>query len=106
MTLAYMTEPDHPFWRDPQQALPVEVRDFTLTFPKLGWQVRGKRSDGNIVIVIPANARGEAEVQPFTAWMSLIERVTHRPRRPDNKQIKYGLREYSAIEPFGGALSD
>jgi len=106
LTLAYMAGPGHPFWRDRQQALPVEVRDFALTLSKLGWQVRGKRSDGNIVIVIPENARGKTEVQPFTAWMGLIERVTHRPRRPDNKQIKYGLPEYSAIEPFGGALND
>jgi hypothetical protein len=104
LTLAYMAGRDHAFWRDRQQKLPVEAGDFFLDLPKLGWRVSGRQSDRNITISIPANANRKARIGALSRWMSLIERTTHRPRRPNNLTLKYDLPAYSVVEPFGGAL--
>jgi hypothetical protein len=48
--LGLMLPADHPVWTAPEEPLPVERADFTLTLPEPGWLVSGTRADGTVRI--------------------------------------------------------
>lgn len=105
LTLAYMLETEHPFWTDAPKPLPVELGDFNIVLPRLSWTIVGRHSDQNITVLVGTNSAREAHPQAYSRWDKLLEGLTHRPRRPGNYRVKYGLKEYSAASPMGGVFN-
>jgi hypothetical protein len=104
LTLAFMSEPTDPFWTAEYEPLPVEVGDFVIPLQKLGWTITGTKRTGDIKIAVSGNTVPSVELESFSRWQRLKETFTQQPRRPKNSKAKYGLREYSAIAPLGGAI--
>lgn len=100
LVLALMLPPDGRFWTDAPAPLPVESADFVLALPRLGWNITGRQSSGEIVIEIPHNAPGAVALAPYTWADRTIEILLRRPHRPRNHEAQYDAREYSSVRPF------
>ena len=100
-----MAPPDAPFWKRAQQPLPVERGDYRLIFPRLGWTVTGRHETLDIQIQV-AGGNGDLANFEFSCflWRRLVESFFQRPFRPDNMNVRYGLRTYSAVDRLGGSL--
>jgi hypothetical protein len=105
LTLAYMSGPDAAFWQETAERLPVETAAYRLELGKLGWTVTGNPVTQDIVIAIGKNRRKSVAAESCSLSETIQEALLHRPQRPDNHALKYQLREYSAVAPFGGAVS-
>jgi hypothetical protein len=105
LTLAYMAEPSAPFWSTPYAPLPVEIHDYQVDLPKIGWIVRGDSVSKNIRIMIPANHDQSVKVKQYWEYNKLFEMIFRRVSRPENFDLKYRLSEYDAIPPFDGLLA-
>lgn len=107
LVLALMHGRGAAFWTAPEVALPVEVGDYRLDLPKLGWIVSGNRQSGEIAIAIPRNRHRAIPLEPCTMRMRWAERIARQPLRPRNLAIKYDAAIYSSLRPFpitvGGA---
>ncbi|WP_126174622.1 DUF2264 domain-containing protein [Altericroceibacterium xinjiangense] len=89
--------PEHSaFWQAPQQALPIELADYRISLPKLGWIVEGHRASGEIVIRIPANGQQQNIVEGHSAARRFAERLLATPFRPFNDKAKYKNGVYSS----------
>jgi hypothetical protein len=104
LTLAFMAGPDHPFWTSPLQPLPVERRNYQLTYQRLGWTITGDKQSLDIVVRPGNGVAKKPRLVPHTLRHRLIEEFVERPCRPRNLQAKYELPEYSARRPLGGLL--
>ena len=104
LVLGFLHRPDEPFWTGPQIPLPVEVADYRLEYPKLGWTVEGHHASGEIVIEIPANAAEIQDLEPYTWIDRAIETMVRKPHQPSNYSAKYGSMRYSSAEPFAATL--
>lgn len=100
LVLALMNSKINAFWEAHEQSLPVELGDYDLSFPKLGWQVLGDKKTQNITIRIPANTPEPKKIETHTLKMRLVELVRQRPCRPENEAVKYNEREYHVLEPY------
>jgi hypothetical protein len=105
LTLAYMAEPSAPFWITPYAPLPVEIHDYQVDLPKIGWIVRGDSVSKNIRIMIPSNHDQSVKVRQYWEYNKLFEMIFRRVSRPENFDLKYRLSEYDAIPPFDGLLA-
>jgi len=90
------------FWGGAPEALPVEIADYRVEYPKLGWRVAGRRRTGEITVEIFKNTRAGSALQPYTQFDRLLEMLLRRPFRPANHEAKYGARIYSSAHPFAG----
>jgi hypothetical protein len=102
LVLAYLHGADDAFWSGAQAPLPVEIADYRLEYPKLGWRIEGRRRTGEITVEILKNTRAGGTLQPYTRLDRLMERVLRRPLRPGNHEAKYEARLYSSVHPFVG----
>jgi hypothetical protein len=100
LVLAFMHPAGDRFWTDAPGRLPVEVSDYRLEYPKLGWTVAGHVSTGEITIEILKNAAAINRPEPYTRTDELLETILRRPMRPRNDQVKYASRYYSSAHPF------
>jgi hypothetical protein len=100
LVLAFMHPQGGPFWTTAEKPLPIEVADYRLDLPELGWQVEGNRESGEIVIHIPSNSRPVIVPEPYSILRRIGEKVLRRPLRPRNHPIKYESSEYSSLKPF------
>jgi len=100
LVLAFMHGAGDRFWTDPPGRLPVEVSDYRLEYPKLGWTVTGHGSTGEITIEIVKNAEVINRPDPYTRFDELLETILRRPMRPNNYRVKYASRYYSSAHPF------
>ena len=100
LVLALMHAPATGFWTDPDAPLPVEVADYRLDLPELGWIVQGRKETGEITITIPHNAVSVIEPEPYSVLRQWIEKITRHPMRPANMDVKYNALEYSSLRPF------
>lgn len=100
LVLAFLWNKESSFWQDPSAPLPVELGDYALEYPKLGWRVCARRASGEIVIEIPKNRDRQYTAVPYT-WMDrALEAVTRAAHRPSNGETKYGAYSYSSARPF------
>ncbi|HXW70606.1 MAG TPA: DUF2264 domain-containing protein [Methylocella sp.] len=104
LILAYMARPTDKFWQDAPASLPVEIGDYRLEFPKLGWVITGNQATKDITITISKNTNDNVYVEPFSDYRKLFEELMHRPMRPSNEDLKYTLHAYSAKTPLNGNL--
>jgi hypothetical protein len=100
LVLALMQAPGSDFWTVPEVPLPVEVGDYRLDLPKLGWIVTGRREPGEITIRLLANASSTIVPEPYTKRMRWAEWFARQPMRPRNMKAKYRASEYSSARPF------
>lgn len=100
LVLAFMHDAGDPFWTDRQALLPVEVSDYQLEYPKLGWSVEGHVANGEIRIEVPGNTSAINEPEAYTSVDQILEMFLRRPVRPSNHEIKYESRIYTSAQPF------
>jgi hypothetical protein len=100
LVLALMHPEGDPFWRNPEQPLPVEVGDYRLELTRLGWIVEGRRETGNITITVLKNATEVNTIEALPWAMSAREFFLRTPLRPGNHEVKYESRHYSSTSPY------
>jgi hypothetical protein len=106
LTLAFIPSPSDAFWTSATQPLPVETSDYRLELPKLDWTVQGTQATHDIEITIGANANNVVTVSPYSMYRRAMEAIVHRPMRPENWKLKYGLSKYNATHPFNDLLKE
>lgn len=97
---ALLHPPGSAYWTVPDQPLPVEIGDYRLELPELGWRVEGEHATGDIRIVIPANAGQRPALKPYTWRHRLVELRYQRAYRPSNHDAAYDAEVYSALDPY------
>ena len=100
LVLAFMHGADDRFWTDPQARLPVEVSDYQLEYPMLGWRVTGQVSNAEVTIEVLHNSSGVNRPEAYPPIDRLLELILRRPARPSNHAVKYESRIYSSLRPF------
>jgi hypothetical protein len=100
LVLAFMHPANDSFWNAVEEPLPVEVSDYRLELPRLGWIVEGRRESGEIIITIPRNPVDIVEAEPYSWLHRTQDSFSRSPHRPSNHEIKYGSRHYSSATPF------
>ena len=88
------------FWTSPEQPLPVEVSDYSVQFPELGWTVRGTKPD--VIVIERSGGKSESLLKNVNPLISFLDIVTGHAHRPDNHEAKYGLSRYRSDLPFCG----
>jgi hypothetical protein len=97
LVLAFLHPANDPFWNAVEEPLPVEVADYRLDLPRLGWIVEGRQQTGEITLTLPKNPVDIVEAEPYS-WIRDV--LSRRPHRPSNHEIKYESRHYSSAKPF------
>jgi hypothetical protein len=100
LVLAFMHPANDPFWSAVEEPLPVEVADYRLELPRLGWIVEGRHETGEITITIPKNPVDIVAAEPYSWIRRAQDTFSRRPHRPSNHEIKYESRHYSSATPF------
>lgn len=100
LVLAFMHAAGDRFWMDRPVRLPVEESDFQLEYPKLGWRVVGRVTNGEITIEVLRNTSVINQPVAYTWVDRILEMVLRRPVRPSNHELKYESRIYTSAEPF------
>jgi hypothetical protein len=100
LVLAFLHPVGDPFWNAAAEPLPVEVADYRLDLPRLGWIVEGRQESGEITITIPKNPVDVVEADPYSWIRQAQDAFSRRPHRPSNHEIKYESRHYSSAKPF------
>lgn len=90
--------PSDAFWTTPEEPLPVELADYSLSFPQPGWTVVGHKP--NRIVIQATSSRGPIPLAAENPLLILYDRATGKVHRPDNEAAKYGLREYRSDIPF------
>lgn len=102
LVLAFSLPADSPFWMAPMGRLPVEMGDYQITIPSLGWIVTGNKETQEIVIHTGNPEKPERRISNYTAARRLAEFFLGRPVRPQNHSVKYDLPRYRSLQPFCG----
>jgi hypothetical protein len=100
LVLAYMHGAREHFWTDPPDLLPVELADYRLEYPKIGWRIAGRADSGEITVEILKNSERLNRPNPYTLFDKIREAILRRPFRPGNRKAEYDSRFYSSAEPF------
>ena len=100
LVLAFLHPPEASFWTAPAASLPVELADYDLDLPELGWRVSGRAATGEVAIEIPANPSAEQPIAGYSWLRRAAEQVLLRPLRPFNNRVQYEQRRYSTTTPF------
>lgn len=99
---AFLQSPQSAFWQAPQRPLPIEIANYRIVLPELGWIVSGDKKSGEIVIRIPANGDRRPAVKEHSALRRLAELLLGAPFRPGNNQAKYGKGAYTSNKATAG----
>ena len=93
---AFLEPPKSAFWQAPLKPLPVELSDYRIDLPALGWIVEGNRTSERIVIRIPANGDRKHTPKAHSLDRRVVEFLFAHPFRPRNDQAKYKNGAYSS----------
>jgi hypothetical protein len=100
LVLAFMHGAGEKFWTDAPDLLPVELADYNIEYPKIGWRIAGHVRSGEITLEILKNSDGVRHTDAYTGLDQILEVMLRRPFRPGNFQAKYASRFYSSAQPF------
>jgi hypothetical protein len=103
LVLAFFCPEASPFWTAPLGRLPVEVMDYSITIPSIGWNVTGIKKTQEIIIHTGKQDGGKGRIEPYGFLQKFIGFLTGGAHRPQNQFVKYELPQYSSKEPFCGA---
>ena len=104
LVLAFYCPEDSPFWNNPPIPLPIEVSDYHITVPSIGWEIKGIKETQEVIIETGRLGKKKERIKNYTRLHQWIGFLTGRPFRPQNRFIKYELPQYSSKNPFGGCL--
>jgi hypothetical protein len=100
LVLAFMHRANDPFWTGSPSQLPIEIADYQLSYPELGWRIAGQVQTGEITIEIIKNTAVSRAPEPYTPIDRAMETMLRQPFRPGNYEAKYESRFYSSAHPF------
>ena len=85
-----------PLWNADEEKLPVEVADYSLENPTIGWLIQGNQGTGNITLKILANkSHNRISLKQYSLKNQLKEIFFQRPFRPKNQDMLYKNHTYS-----------
>lgn len=95
----YLSSTDR-FWTAPEEPLPVEQADYTVTFPGPGWTVVGNKPD--VIVIRTGSSLSTATPESESRWKAALDWLLDKAHRPENMTAKYDLAEYRSDRPFCG----
>ncbi len=104
LVLAFYCPEDSPFWSSPLRPLPIEVSDFHISIPSIGWEIKGIKETQEVIIHAGESKGRNIRVRNYTFLHQWAGYLGGRPFRPRNHAIKYKLPQYSSKNPLGGFL--
>lgn len=102
LVLAFFCPEASPFWTAPLGRLPVEVMDYSITIPSIGWNVTGIKKTQEIIIHTGTQDGVKGRIEPYGFFHKPIDFLTGGAHRPQNRFVKYEMPQYSSKEPFCG----
>ena len=100
LILAFYCPKDSPFWTTPASPLPIEVSDYCITIPSIGWKVKGMKRTQEVIIETGKMEKKRGAIKNYTWFHKTAGFLAGRPFRPRNNFIKYKLSQYSSKELF------
>jgi hypothetical protein len=100
LVLAFFCPEASPFWIVPLERLPVEVMDYSVTIPSIGWSVTGIKKTQEIIIHTGKQNEVKGRIEPYSFLNKFIDFITGVAHRPQNRFVKYEMPQYSSKEPF------
>ncbi|MDI7259296.1 MAG: DUF2264 domain-containing protein [Thermodesulfobacteriota bacterium] len=100
LVLAFYCPKDSPFWTTPASPLPVEVSDYCITIPSIGWKVKGIKETQEVIIETGKIEKKRGAIKNYTWFHKTAGFLAGRPFRPRNNFVKYNLSRYSSKELF------
>lgn len=90
LVLANLHSLSSSFWVNPGQKLPIEIDDFSIDKPSLGWLISGDEATKKITITLTKNDPDSTiEIKDYSFKDRLKDVIGLRIHRPDNDEIKY-----------------
>jgi hypothetical protein len=102
LVMAFTCKKSSPFWTDLEKPLPVEISDYHISIPSIGWTVTGIKNSQEIIISTGKSEKGNLYIDNFTLIHQIASFLLGRPLRPKNEFAKYELSQYSSKNPFCG----
>ncbi len=102
LVLAFYCSEDSPFWTAPVKSLPVEILDYCVSIPSLGWTIKGIKESQEVIIDTGKSRRETRNIEDYSVLRKIVGFIAGRPFRPGNHFFKYKLPCYSSKEPFCG----
>ncbi len=96
---ALYLDPSSAFWMQPEKPLPVEISDFQIKLPAIGWTVTGTKP-GTIVIVNPGGLPPSRLIDREKPLLEFYDQWTGTAHRAEMYELKYDLREYRSDRPI------
>jgi hypothetical protein len=101
LILAFLFRDGSDFWACPMEPLPIEKGNYLLKVPEIGWTIKGDQRAQTVTIIREDGKElTDIKFKKITLSERLKEAITRQAARPNNVDIKYGLREYSSDKAF------
>ena len=98
---AFLAPPEAPFWRAPEEALPVERVSYAISLPEIRWEIHGDHETGEVSLIkLDNQGFGWRKPDKVALKDRLSGFIPGGTRRPENNYLKCELYEYSALKPF------
>lgn len=95
----YLSSSDR-LWTAPEEPLPVEQADYTVTFPGPGWTVVGRKPD--VIVIHTGSSVSTDTLESEPRWKAALDWLLDKAHRPENLRAKYDLAQYRSDRPFCG----
>jgi len=102
LVLSFFCPEGSPLWAATPNPLPIEMADYCITIPSIGWTVMGLKKTQEIIIETGRLFGSHGGIKNYTVFHKIAEFLFRRPFRPENHLVKYQLARYSSKEPFCG----
>ena len=102
LVLAFFCPKESPLWAAPASPLPIEISDYCVSIPSLGWTIKGIKESQEVIIDTGKTGREKRNIENYTVLRKIAGFIAGRPFRPGNRFVKYNLPRYSSKEPFCG----
>ena len=100
LIVAFYLRPDSQFWIAPEEPLPVEQANYTVTIPAIGWTIEGRRPDK--IVIHTGSTISSAKLEQEPVWWAVLDTLLGKAHRPENMSAKYNLAAYRSDHPFCG----
>jgi hypothetical protein len=76
LVLAFYCPEDSPFWTAPLGRLPVEMMDYSITIPSIGWNVTGIKETQEIIIHTGKQDQVNGRIKNYTFLQKVLDLLT------------------------------
>lgn len=105
LVVAFMNEPKSTFWVGEFKELPIDISDFKIQAPTIGWIITGEKKTGEIKINIKANKGNSPKIKDGNKLYNLLSRFLGRAGRPEQFDMEYLNYEYSSSDPISKKMT-